>query len=153
MFDLAKYRLPAPKDVNLPATRQNVAVFLSAYLSSRCRVGQPREPRVTQSLSLFPPATNKTSFEAEQILIDNEEAQDEFNHLHQLFIKGYAAIQHPSNTDITERRKRIFFDRYIHGYSIYVTAQRSSISEDSVKQESNVIIIEFASALELIVMK
>lgn len=149
LFDVSKYEVPSPKDVNLSATKHNVFVFLSAYLSSRSRVGQPREPKVTQSFSLIPPATNHNTFEAEQLLIESEEAKKEFIYLHKLFVKGYAAIQHPFKPEITERRKKIFYDRYIRGYSIYVTAQRNHISEDSVKLESNVVIVQFASALEL----
>ncbi|HEM2191637.1 TPA: ArpU family transcriptional regulator, partial [Klebsiella pneumoniae] len=52
-----------------------------------------------------------------------------------------------------ERRKRIFYDRYINGNPIYLAAQRNCISEESVKQESNMIIVQFASALELVAFK
>ena len=133
--------------------KHNVGVFLSAYLSARCRVGQSREPKVTASYSLVPPSTVNNVFEAERMLIDREEAQEEFEYLHKLFIRGYSAIQHPHKPDVTERRKKIFYDRYINGLSIYVTAQRNNTSEESVKLESNKIIIQFASALELVAFK
>ena len=120
-------------------TKHNVAVFLSAYLSARCRVGQPREPKVTASYSLVPPSTADHIFEAERMLIDKEEAQEEF--------------EYPHKPDVTERRKKIFYDRYINGLPIYVTAQRNNTSEESVKVESNRIIIQFASSLELVAFK
>lgn len=153
LFDVSKYETPSAKDVDMERTKHNVSVFLSAYLSARCRIGQPREPKVTASFSLVPPSTANSTFEAEQMLIDKEEAQEEFIYLHKLFIRGYSAIQHPHKPDVTERRKRIFYDRYINGNPIYLTAQRNLMSEESVKQESNMIIVQFASALELVAFK
>jgi len=153
LFDVKKYETPEAKDVDMERTKHNVAVFLSAYLSARCRVGQPREPKVTASYSLVPPSTANNTFEAERIMIEKEEAQKEFEYLHKLFIRGYSVIQHPHKPDVTERRKKIFYDRYINGMSIYVTAQRNNTSEESVKAESNKIIIQFASSLELVAFK
>ena len=46
LFDVKKYETPSAKDVDMDLTKHNVGVFLSAYLSARCRVGQPREPKV-----------------------------------------------------------------------------------------------------------
>ncbi|EOB3454973.1 ArpU family phage packaging/lysis transcriptional regulator [Enterococcus hirae] len=153
LFDVKKYETPELKDVDMERTKYNVSVFLSAYLSARCRVGQPREPKVTASYSLVPPSTANNTFEAERMVIEKEEAQEEFEYLHKLFIRGYSAIQHPHKPDVTERRKKIFYDRYINGMSIYVTAQRNNTSEESVKAESNRIIIQFASSLELVAFK
>lgn len=39
LFDVKKYETPEAKDVDMERTKHNVAVFLSAYLSARCRVG------------------------------------------------------------------------------------------------------------------
>lgn len=151
LFDVSKYEVPDPKSVDIEKTKYNVGVFLSAYLPARSRVGQPREPKVTSSFSLIPPSTaNTNQGEAEEILIQNEEAKEEFDYLHNLFEKGFSVIQHPFKPEITTRRKRIFYDRYILGNSIYVTAQRLHISEDLVSQESTKSIIQFASALELL---
>lgn len=151
LFDISKYEVPDPKSVDIDKTKYNVGVFLSAYLPARSRVGQPREPKVTSSFSLIPPSTtNENQGEAEQILIQNEEAWEEFTYLNDLFIKGFSVIQHPFKPDITTRRKKIFYDRYILGYSVYVTAERNHISEDLVSQEATKAIIQFASALELL---
>ncbi|MBK4815040.1 ArpU family transcriptional regulator [Enterococcus faecium] len=102
---------------------------------------------------MVPPSTANNTFEAERMMIEREEAQEEFEYLHKLFVRGYSAIQHPHKPDVTERRKKIFYDRYINGMSIYVTAQRNNTSEESVKAESNKIIIQFASSLELVAFK
>jgi len=153
LFDVKKYETPEAKDVDMERTKHNVAVFLSAYLSARCRVGQPREPKVTASYSLVPPSTANNTFEAERMLIEKEEAQEEFEYLHKLFVRGYSAIQHPHKPDITERRKKIFYDRYIYGNAVFGVAERNNLSEETVKQESNIVIIQFASALELVTFK
>ena len=153
LFDVRNYEIPNKKDVDMEKTKYNVSVFLSAYLAARCRAGQPREPKVTASFSLVPPSTNNSTFEAERMLLEEEEAWEEFDYLHKLFVRGYSVIQHPHKPDVTERRRKIFYDRYIYGNSIYITAQKSNISEESVKQESNMIIVQFASALELVSFK
>lgn len=151
LFDVSKYEIPDPKNVDLDKTKYNVGVFLSAYLSARCRVGEPREPKITSSFSLVPPSfSNENHAQAESLLIQKEEALEEFNYLHGLFVKGYAAIQHPFKPEIAERRKKIFYDRYISGVSVYLVAQRCHISEDLVSQESSTAIVQFASALELL---
>lgn len=151
LFDVKKYSTPDLDDVDLVKTKANVGVFLTAYLSARERVGQPREPKLTASYSLVPPSTANNSFEAENILIGKEEAMEEFLHLHKLFIKGYSAIQHPFKPDIAMRRKKIFMDRFVYGYPIFMVAERNHISEYLVSTESNEAIACFASALELIV--
>ena len=151
LFDVSKYEIPDPKNVDLDKTKYNVGVFMTAYLSARSRIGEPREPKVTSSFSIVPPSfSNQNYAQAEQMLIQKEEAREEFHYLHDLFEKGYAAIQHPFKPDIAERRKKVFYDRYISGASVYVTAQRNHISEDLVSQESSTAIVQFASALELL---
>lgn len=153
LFDVKKYETPNTKDVDMEETKHNIEVFLSAYLSSRTRIGQPREPKVTPSYSLVPPSTANSDFEAASILIDKEDAKEEFEYLNDLFIRGYSAIQHPLKPDITVRRKKIFMDRYVFGKTIYETAERNYIGEDVIKRESNKIMIQFASALELVAFK
>lgn len=151
LFDVSKYEVPDPKNVDLDKTKYNVGVFMAAYLSARSRVGEPREPKITSSFSLVPPSfSTKNHAQAEQMLIQKEEAEEEFWYLHSLFKKGYAAIQHPFKPEIAERRKKVFYDRYISGVSVYLVSQRYHISEDLVSQESSTAIVQFASALELL---
>lgn len=154
LFDVSKYEMPAKENVDMERTKYNVGVFLGEYLASRSRVGQPREPKITSSFSLVPPTHSSVNHpEAEQLLIQNETAQEEFTYFHKLFVQGFSAVQHPFKPDITKRRKQIFYDRYIHGYSVNFTAERCHVSEELVKQESSVILIQFASALELVRFK
>lgn len=153
LFDVNKYTTPDLDKVDLVKTKENVGVFLSAYMAARERYGQPREPKVTASYSLVPPSTSDDTFEVERLLIEKEEAEQLFIELHSLFIRGYSAIQHPFKADITSRRKKIFMDRYVRGYPIFTVAERNHISEYIVSIESNRSIVQFASALELAEMK
>lgn len=152
-FDLAKYQEKEEREVDIKQTRTNVGVFLKAYFSARSRVGQPREPKLSATLSIVPPSTNNAGYEAEQILIENEEAIEEFNELHDLFVKGMAAIEHPFKPDIAERRKKIFYSRYVAGQTIYLTAQNNHISEETVKQESSLGIEQFADSMGIVAYK
>ncbi|MHC5215217.1 ArpU family phage packaging/lysis transcriptional regulator [Enterococcus sp. LJL128] len=151
LFDVSKYETPDPKDVNLDRTKYNVGVFMNAYLAARTRYGQPREPKLTSSFSLVPPASSgENNAEAEKILIENEEAREKFDYLHELFVLGFAAIQHPFKPEICDRRKKIFYNRYILGLSVYICSQQLHISEDLVSQDAALAIIQFADALELV---
>lgn len=137
------------KDVDIDRTRYNMDVFLSAYLAVCCRVGQSREPKVTTSFSLILLITVDIGPEAEQMLIQ-EEAQEEFIYLHKLFVMGCVAIKHSFKPEISERSKKVFYDRSISGCSVYVTAERNNISEDLVLQQSSKALIQFSSSLELL---
>ena len=152
-FDLNKYKKVDKNEVDYPKTKDNLKIFLNAYFKARERVGMPREPKITATLSEIPVSSGRVSKEAEDILIYNEQAKEEFLELHELFIRGYSAIQHPFKPDIAMRRKKIFMDRFVRGYSVYVTAQRNNVSEDLVTADTNIIVIQFASALELLSLK
>ena len=152
-FDLNKYKQVDKNEVDYPKTKDNLKIFLNAYFKARERVGMPREPKITATLSEIPVSSGRVSKEAEDILIYNEQAKEEFLELHELFIRGYSAIQHPFKPDIAMRRKKIFMDRFVRGYSVYVTAQRNNVSEDLVTADTNRIVIQFAAALELLVLK
>ena len=152
-FDLNKYKQVDKNEVDYPKTKDNLKIFLNAYFKARERVGMPREPKITATLSEIPVSSGRVSKEAEDILIYNEQAKEEFLELHELFIRGYSAIQHPFKPDIAMRRKKIFMDRFVRGYSVYVTAQRSNVSEDLVTAESNEAIAQFCQELDIVEYK
>lgn len=152
-FNLAKYQTPDPKEVDWSVTKNNFEVFINAYKVSRERVGHPRMPKVTQSFSLVPPATtNKGSGQAETILIQREEALEEFKELHELFTEGYLAISHVK-PDKSERRKKIFFLRYINGLQVQEIMDRLFIGRDTISTESRAAMLQFCNELELTVLK
>lgn len=152
-FDINKYKEVSEKEVDMKKTKRNLGIFLNAYFKARERAGQPREPKVTATLSEIPVSSGRVSREAEDILIYNEQAKEEFLELHDLYIKGYSAIQVPFSADRTERRKKIFYDNMIRGYSQVKTALRHYTSEDSVQKEIRKAIIQFCQELEIVEYK
>lgn len=79
LFDVSKYETPSLENIDMERTKYNVGVFLLAYHSARTRVGQPREPKITSSLPMISPRfSNQNSAQAEEILIQNEDAKEEF---------------------------------------------------------------------------
>ncbi|CAI3342045.1 ArpU family transcriptional regulator [Enterococcus cecorum] len=152
-FDLNKYKKDNENEVDYHKTKDNLKVFLSAYLKARERVGMPREPKITATLSEIPVSSGRVSKEAEDILIQNEQAKAEFLELHDLYIKGYSAIQLPFSAERTERRKKIFCDRMVKGYTEYVTAERRFIAESLVRSELKQAIIQFCNELDILEYK
>ncbi|CAI3505429.1 ArpU family transcriptional regulator [Enterococcus cecorum] len=152
-FDLNKYKKDNEKEVDYPKTKDNLKIFLNAYFKARERVGMPREPKITATLSEIPVSSGRVSKEAEDILIYNEQAKEELLELHKLFIRGYSAIQHPFKPDIAMRRKKIFMDRFVYGYPIFMVAERNHISEYLVSTESNEAIAQFCQELDIVEYK
>ena len=152
-FDLNKYKQVDKKEVDYPKTKDNLKTFLNAYFKARERVGMPREPKITATLSEIPVSSGRISKEAEDILIYNEQAKEEFLELHDLYIKGYSAIQLPFSAERTERRKKIFCDRMVKGYTEYVTAERRFIAESLVRSELKQAIIQFCQELDIVEYK
>lgn len=157
LFDLElldKYESPDPSAVDMRETRKRVELFFKAYFEARCRAGQPREPKITASFSDCPPASsNENKAEAESILIYNDEARAEFEYWENLYQKGLSGIQKPLSPEITQRRKKIFTDRYVYGYSIYETAKRSNTCESMVKKETAKAVIQFTSTLDIVILR
>ena len=152
-FDINKYKEVSEKEVDMKKTKRNLGIFLNAYFRARERVGQPREPKTTATLSDIPVSSGRISKEAEDILIYNEQVKEEFLELHDLYIKGYSAIQVPFSAERTERRKKIFYDNMIRGYSQVKTALRHYTSEDSVQKEIRKAIIQFCQELDIVEYK
>lgn len=152
-FDLNKYKKDNENEVDYHKTKDNLKIFLNAYFKARERVGMPREPKITATLSEIPVSSGRISKEAEDILIYNEQAQEEFLELHDLYIKGYSAIQLPFSAERTERRKKIFCDRMVKGYTEYVTAERRFIAESLVRSELKQAIIQFCQELDIVEYK
>ena len=152
-FDLNKYSQECEKKVDMKKTKKNLSIFLNAYFIARERAGQPREPKLSVTLSEVPVSSGRVSKEAEDILIYNEQVKEEFLELHDLYIKGYSAIQVPFSAERTERRKKIFYDNMIRGYSQVKTALRHYTTEDSVQKEIRKAIIQFCQELDIVEYK
>ncbi len=152
-FDLNKYKQVDENEVDYHKTKDNLKIFLSAYFKARERVGMPREPKLTATLSEIPVSSGRVSREAEDILIQNEQAKAEFLELHDLYIKGYSAIQVPNSEERTKRRKKIFCDNMIRGYAQFVVAQKYYISEYTTNKELRESVIQFCQELDIVEYK
>lgn len=152
-FDLNKYKQVDEKQIDYKRTKDNLEIFLNAYFKARERVGQPREPKTTATLSIVPTTSGRISREAEDILIFNEQAKAEFLELHDLYIKGYSAIQIAFSEERTQRRKKIFIDRLIKNYTEYVTAERCCMAESLVRSELRSAVIQFCNELDILEYK
>ncbi|WP_242703890.1 ArpU family transcriptional regulator [Enterococcus sp. 669A] len=152
-FNIAKYQKPDPDEIDWEVTRKNFSVFVNAYQISRERVGQTRMPRVTQSFSLIPPSTiNQGCGQSEVLLIQHEDALEEFNELHNLFVQGYSAISHVK-PDKSERRRKIFFLRYFNNLTLKEISERIFFGRDVIIKESKEAMLQFCTELELVVYK
>lgn len=154
MFNLANYKQPEIREVDMNKTKENVGIFLSAYQSSRMKIGQPREPKVTASYSLAPSSkTNQVNSSTENTVIANIEAEEEFENLHKMFCSAYASINHPFKPEMTERRRKVFMMRYIYGLSVRSVSERINYQDNVVMDESKESIIQFAKALDILEIK
>lgn len=152
-FDISKFQFPNENEIDFKATRFNLQTFLAVYQSARERVNQPRIPKITQSFNLVPYYSNlPEAEEAEQILLQKERDQEEFQKLHELFTRGYFSIFH-LNPEKTERRRSIFFLRYLSGVCAIDVQERLFVGKDIVTKESKQAIIQFCNELGLIVFK
>ncbi|WP_087662911.1 hypothetical protein [Enterococcus cecorum] len=152
-FDINKYKEVNDKEIDMKKTKHNLGIFLNAYFKARGRVGMPREPKVTATLSDIPISSGRVSKEAEDILIYNEQAKAEFLELHDLYIKGYSAIQIAFSEERTQRRRKIFYHNMIRGYSQVETALRYYVSEDIANKEVRKAVIQFCQELDLVEYK
>lgn len=151
--ELNNFLCPEKKDVEMRKTKENVGTFLSQYLSYRQSVGQPREPKITASFSLTPISSSEVTKQAEDILIYNEEIKEKFLKLHEQFVFGYSAIQHPFKPEITKRRQKIFYVVLFLDTRFMFQLSGNHISDDLVEQESSLSLIMFANALGILVVK
>lgn len=150
MFDVEKYKVPEVSRATLKKAKADIGIFFSAYKAARGKVGHPREPKITASWSEAPTFSRGNASQVEKIVIRNEEDKAEFQELHALYIRGMASILHPFREDITERRKKTFYKRFVNGLTIYQIALELGYSEDVIGEEINQATIQFANAIGIL---
>ncbi|EIR4022244.1 ArpU family transcriptional regulator [Enterococcus faecalis] len=152
LFDVEKYQIPDPEEIDMKATRKNFETFMTAYGSVREKVGKNRLPKITQSFSLIPSTTNKEySSDAERFVIEREEYMDEYKELEELFSLGYLAICNPLKNGGTNRRRQIFMLRYVHGIAVQDIAESKYLSKTTVVEESRLALIQFCKEIGLLI--
>ncbi|MGX7200052.1 ArpU family phage packaging/lysis transcriptional regulator [Enterococcus nangangensis] len=150
LFNLDDYQIPTADEVDMAKTKNNVGVFLMAYKSVRQRIGCPREPKITSTFADTPAFSNEFHSQVEQIVIKNDSDREEFLRLNEIYRRGISSIQHPFLPEVTDRRKSVFYKRYIQGLAIYQIALEIGYSEDVVAEESRESLIQFANAIGIL---
>ncbi|EME7185805.1 ArpU family transcriptional regulator [Enterococcus faecium] len=152
LFDVKKYQTPKPNEIDMKASKYNFEIFMAAYGSAREKVGKNRMPKMTQSFSPIPSATNKQySGDAERFLIEREEFMPEYQELHDIFTLGYLSICNPLKQGGTERRRQVFMLRYVYGIGVQDIADRTYLGKTTIVEESQIAFIQFCKATELLI--
>jgi hypothetical protein len=153
-FNLEKYQMPKPSDVDMKATKYNFEIFMIEYGAVREKVGKNRMPKMTQSFNPTP-ATPYREYDgdAERFLIEREEYMPEYKELHSIFGNGYLSIANPLKQDGTERRRQIFMLRYVYGIGVQDIAERTYLGKTKIVEESQAGLIQFCKSTGLLIMK
>lgn len=152
MFDVSKYQVPEPSDVDIKLTKKNFEIFMSAYGAAREKVGKNRMPKMTQSFNPVSSTPHREySGDAERFLIEREMFMPEYNELHDIFGVGYLAISNFSREGATERRRQIFMLRYVYGLGVQSITERTYLGKTAVIEESKMGLIQFCNATDLLV--
>lgn len=107
IFDVSDYTLPTFDSIDWQKTKEQVGIFLRAYKVNRERMGLPVYPKLTSECFLvFREDLIKEKWKAGQELTRNEE---EYLKTEQCFVYAFSAIMHPYRSEMTERRRRVFF--------------------------------------------
>ncbi|EAE5953588.1 transcriptional regulator, ArpU family protein, partial [Listeria monocytogenes] len=123
--------------------------FLRAYKVNRERMGLPVYPKLTSECFLvFREDLIKEKWKAGQELTRNEE---EYLKTEQCFVYAFSAIMHPYRSEMTERRRRVFFYRYLYGLSVPLVSERISYQKNIIVDDSKMAMMQFALALDLLV--
>lgn len=151
-FNLEKYA-PSDKEMDFKKTVQNIKIFIEAYQNARMRVSLKREPNISMNWNEIKVDNGgRITNSVEDVVIYNDEALREYEELHKLYIDGMCKIYSLSpNPEITERLRKVFYDRFVLGFSVYQTAQRNLVSEQTVIKDSKEAVKQFAIALDILV--
>lgn len=116
---------------------------------NRERMGLPVYPKLTSECFLvFREDLIKEKWKAGQELTRNEE---EYLKTEQCFVYAFSAIMHPYRPEMTERRRRVFFYRYLYGLSVPLVSERISYQKNIIVDDSKMAMMQFALALDLLV--
>lgn len=152
LFDVSKYQIPDPDQIDMKLTKKNFEIFMSEYGAVREKVGKNRMPKMTQS---FGPAASSLhraySGDAERFMIEREEFMPEYKELHSIFGQGYLAISNPLREGGTERRRQLFLFRYVYGHSVQQICERIFAGRTFVSDESQKGFIQFCDKVGLLV--
>lgn len=149
IFEVSDYTLPTFDSIDWQKTKEQVGIFLRAYKVNRERMGLPVYPKLTSDCFLVPREDPvKEKWKAGQVLSVNEK---EYLQIEQCFVYAFSAIMHPYRPEMTERRRRVFFYRYLYGLPVPLVSERINYQKNSIVDDSKMAMMQFALALDLLV--
>lgn len=133
MLDLEKYKCPTLEEVDIKATKDNIYTFMHHYNTTS--------------------QNYKNTLEMKVALPNAKEVFQEYQELETLFQKGFSAIHRPSSESKTERRREVFVKRFIEKKAICEIIEETTYSRTIIFEDLKVSALQFANALNLVVMK
>ncbi|MBC1913096.1 hypothetical protein [Listeria booriae] len=159
LFNLADYTIPAPNELNMPATKKQIQTFIAAYRSERTNNGIRREPAITSTLSLSSSGfSNQFHSSTEQAALYNlkhglANSWRKFQTLHNNMSRGLESIDYPFDADRRMRRKSIFIRKMLQGESRIKTMRELHIEKDTYNDDLNWACAQFAYEIGIHVRK
>ncbi|EMF0296290.1 transcriptional regulator, ArpU family protein [Enterococcus hirae] len=151
LFEIDEYTLPPFDRVNWQKTKELVGVFISAFKVNRERVGMSVYPNLTQNCTLVVSIDPIKEKWKEGILLSTYE--ENYMKTEQCFIHAFTAIMHPYRPEVTERRRRVFFYRYLYGLPVPLVSDRINYQKNIIVDDSKIAMMQFALALDLLVLE
>lgn len=146
IFDIEDYTLPSFEFVDWVKTKEAMGIFLQTFKVNRERIGLSACPQLTNDglLKKFDDPIKKKN---RNLLTEHEKA---YLQTEACFFHAFTAIMHPYRPEVTERRRRVFFYRYLYGLSILAVSERVHFQRNIIINDSKMAIIQFALALDLL---
>ncbi|MGM0123234.1 hypothetical protein IGI37_000600 [Enterococcus sp. AZ194] len=145
LFDIQPYELPKYDTVDWLQTKYAIGIFLRTYKTNRERMGYSQLPRLSQSVEIV---TGKQIRE----VWPTEAEKKQFEYTEACFNYGFSAIMHAYRPEVSERRRKIFFYRYLYGLSVPLISDRINYQKNIIIDESKLSIIQFSQSLDLLVV-
>ena len=150
-FDIEDYTLPPFEFVDWIKTKEAIGIFIQTFKINRERMGFLVYPQLTSDCLLNKREDPiKEKEKRGETLSEHEKA---YLKTEDCFFHAFTAIMHPYRPEITERRRRVFFYRYLYGLSILTVSERINYQRNIVINDSKIAIIQFALALDLLFYK
>lgn len=141
LFDGTLYQIPSLDGINWPQTKKDLGSLLLSYKISRERVALPALPGITLIGDLKKDTLNFDPFTPTNYIEDYQSFDTLFRH-------GFTAIMHPFQPFVTERRRKIFYYRYLYGMSIWMVSDKINYQKNTIIEESKFAILQFMFSLD-----
>lgn len=145
LFDLKKYTLPSPKELDMHATKKNIESFFKQYEHYKAlNQFQYTEPKITSMMAFAPPTPKSGA---------HSTTGGRYMQLSYSLKAGLDSISCPLSVERKMRRKHIFVLKFIEGIDRLEIMSRLAVEKDTYNKELNWACAHFAFALGIHKMK